>query len=305
MSTRHEEGGDSHGERYPGGCGEEAPENGEAGADGFVSEGCRERDGAGQKRVQLVISPTPKGRWDGRYGYIEDPLHPLALSGKADTSWDPDYRRAYRIDRAAKKWTMEIALPFSVLGTSVPAQGTRWRGNLGRERHLRVWNKKKYGGKTPAQYKASVKSLKKARKFAHTPSAEKKRAKSMALRRKAGLDEVQELTPDELYKISDALAVFSQKVMMDRFELGEEDFDTLAEILIGNFDPVIEDGHLTMTIPVWSPNDDGEFILDEYEVTEVTFSIQEGIDANSIVTGIIDDFGLADQLTVGLEDSED
>ena len=101
-------------------------------------------DGVGQKRVQIVTSPTPEGRWDGRYGYIDDPLHPLVLSGRPDTGWDPDYRRAYRIDKATGKWTMEIAIPFAELDTTVPPEGTRWRGNFGRERHLRVWDPKKY-----------------------------------------------------------------------------------------------------------------------------------------------------------------
>jgi len=101
-------------------------------------------DGAGQKRLQLVISPTKTGRWDGRYGYIDDPYHPLALSGKADTAWNPNYTRAYKLDAAGKKWTMEIALPFAEFGATCPAEGARWRGNFGRERHLVAWDSKKY-----------------------------------------------------------------------------------------------------------------------------------------------------------------
>lgn len=105
-------------------------------------------DGVGQKRVQLVISPTETGIWDGRYGYIEDPLHPLNLSGRADVSWDPEYTHAYRVDREAELWTIEVAFPFSELDVPVPAAGERWRGNFGRERHKWVWNEEKYPGRS-------------------------------------------------------------------------------------------------------------------------------------------------------------
>jgi len=103
-------------------------------------------DGVGQKRIQIVVSPTKEGKWDGRYGYIDDPLHPLVLSGKADTSWNPEFRHAYKIDKAGKKWTIEIAIPFAELGEDTPAEGARWRGNFGRERHKRVWKPKEYYG---------------------------------------------------------------------------------------------------------------------------------------------------------------
>lgn len=103
-------------------------------------------DGVGQKRVQLVISPTPDGKWDGRYGYIDDPLHPLVLSDSPDTTWNPAYSHAFKLDKTGKKWTIEIAFPFSELGMDVPAEGTRWCGNFGRERHKRVWDPKKYTG---------------------------------------------------------------------------------------------------------------------------------------------------------------
>ena len=99
-------------------------------------------DGVGQKRVQLCLAPTKEGRWEGRYGYIDDPLNPLSLSGSADISWNPQYRTAYRVDREAKKWTMGIAFPFEQLGITAPAEGTRWRGNFGRERHMEYWGPK-------------------------------------------------------------------------------------------------------------------------------------------------------------------
>jgi hypothetical protein len=103
-------------------------------------------DGAGQKRVQLVISPTKSGIWDARYGYIDDPLDPRALSGEGDTSWNPAYEHAFKMDKAGKKWTVEVAIPFAALESTVPPEGTRWRANLGRERHMAVWDNEKYHG---------------------------------------------------------------------------------------------------------------------------------------------------------------
>jgi len=99
-------------------------------------------DGNGQKHMQICLNPSKEGRWEGRYGYIDDPLNPLNLSGDADISWNPKFQSAYKIDPAAKKWTMEIAFPFDQLGVTTPADGTRWRGNLGRERHKGTWSPK-------------------------------------------------------------------------------------------------------------------------------------------------------------------
>ena len=102
-------------------------------------------DGFGRKRMQFVISPTPEGKWDGRMGFIDDPLHPLVVSGEPDTGWNPNYRHAFKIDKAGKKWTIEMAVPFAEMGVERPAEGQRWRGNFGRERHKWVWNKKYEG----------------------------------------------------------------------------------------------------------------------------------------------------------------
>jgi hypothetical protein len=101
-------------------------------------------DGVGQKRVQFCIAPTPDGAWEGRYGYIDDPFNPLVLTGAPEVSWTPKYQRAFKMDAPGKKWSIEVAIPFSELETTCPPEGTRWRGNLGRERHLWVWNKAKY-----------------------------------------------------------------------------------------------------------------------------------------------------------------
>jgi hypothetical protein len=99
-------------------------------------------DGTGQKRIQFCFSPTSGGIWDGRWGFIDDPLNPLAASGTADTTWNANLRHAYQIDRPGKTWSIEVAVPFADLGVEPPVPGDRWRANVGRERHLWVWDKR-------------------------------------------------------------------------------------------------------------------------------------------------------------------
>ena len=97
-------------------------------------------DGFGQKRLQFALSPTQEGKWDGRFGYIGDPLNPLVVDGLPESDWNPQYRHTFKIDKEAKKWTVEMAVSFAELGVASPFEGTRWRGNFGRERHTAVWN---------------------------------------------------------------------------------------------------------------------------------------------------------------------
>ncbi len=104
-------------------------------------------DGAGQKRMQICASPTKAGIWDGRYGYIDDPVHPLNLSGAPDVEWNPAHAHAFRIDKPGKRWTLEITFPFKELGVDCPAAGSRWRGNFGRERHKWAWGDRYPGQK--------------------------------------------------------------------------------------------------------------------------------------------------------------
>jgi hypothetical protein len=91
-------------------------------------------DGLGKKVMHFIAAPSDGAIYDGRVGYIDDPYHPLVLTGAEDTSWNPDYRVAFRKDDQAKTWTMEVAIPFASLGVDTPAEGQVWMGNFGRER---------------------------------------------------------------------------------------------------------------------------------------------------------------------------
>ena len=94
--------------------------------------------------MQVCASPSPDGIWDGRYGYIDDPLNPLVVYGLPDVAWNATLTAGYAIAKAEKKWTVELAIPFADLGVAAPPEGTRWRGNLGRERHKSVWDATRY-----------------------------------------------------------------------------------------------------------------------------------------------------------------
>lgn len=99
-------------------------------------------EGQGKKILHFIAAPTEGGRYDARKGYLTDPLHPLVLKGAEDTSWNPEWKHAFAIDKAGRRWTMEIALPFASLGVAPPVPGTRWRVNIGRERNKASWGER-------------------------------------------------------------------------------------------------------------------------------------------------------------------
>ncbi len=173
-------------------------------------------------------------------------------------------------------------------------------------------SKKAHGGLTPAQYKARVANLKKARKLAHTPAAEKKRRKSMQARRKFNIEEqkfsdadeslnARDLSPSkfDFEEMGNQLRIFAQQVLMDNYELSDEQHETLDEILVNAFDCEVEDGKLFVTIPVWSVSDEVTD-LDDYELASVEFDLQDGITFEDVIEGIVSedegDFNLAAHL---------
>jgi hypothetical protein len=87
------------------------------------------------RMMHLIATPTETGLYDGKFGYIDDPLHPLVIAGREDTSWNPQWQHACHIDPGRRLWTVELAVPFASLGESTPLPGQRWRFNVGRERH--------------------------------------------------------------------------------------------------------------------------------------------------------------------------
>lgn len=100
-----------------------------------------------QRMMHLIATPTDTGIYDGKFGYIDDPLHPLVIAGREDTSWNPTWQHAWHVDRDNHRWTIEFAVPFTSLDQSTPASGQRWRFNIGRERHPG-----NFRGGTPSMY---------------------------------------------------------------------------------------------------------------------------------------------------------
>ena len=79
------------------------------------------------RRYQLMAAPHVNAAYDARIGYN-------ALNDE-DIKWSGRWTYAFRIDPQAKKWTMELAIPFEELGMPVPQDGTSIRANFGRARY--------------------------------------------------------------------------------------------------------------------------------------------------------------------------
>lgn len=89
--------------------------------------------GQRQRYYHFILNPVPNSTYDSRVGFITDPLHPLY--GKADPSWNGDWRYATSIDKERNQWTAEVRIPYSTLGVPAPRPGARWTMNIGREEY--------------------------------------------------------------------------------------------------------------------------------------------------------------------------
>lgn len=88
-----------------------------------------------RKVMQFMAAPIEDAFYDARKGFIEDALNPNYNRWEI-TSWNVAWRYAFHIDKANKKWTLEIAMPFKGLGVAPPAPGTVWTGNFARCRRV-------------------------------------------------------------------------------------------------------------------------------------------------------------------------
>jgi len=89
--------------------------------------------GSREHYYHFIFNAAPNSRFDERFGFVDDPIHPMY--GKADRSWNGDWEYAVRVDRARQRWTAEVKVPFSVLGVAPPQPGAAWTMNIGREHY--------------------------------------------------------------------------------------------------------------------------------------------------------------------------
>ena len=86
--------------------------------------------GLRERYCHLVFNPVALSTFDRRFGYIQDPFHPLY--NKPDASWNGTWEYAVAVDRERKRWTAEVRVPFATLESEPPTPGTIWTMNLGR-----------------------------------------------------------------------------------------------------------------------------------------------------------------------------
>jgi hypothetical protein len=82
----------------------------------------------------FICSALPNSCYEEAFGLHTDPVHPLY--NREDPAWNGDWRYAGALDKEAKRWTVEIAVPFTSLDVPPAVPGTVWKMNLGRERYV-------------------------------------------------------------------------------------------------------------------------------------------------------------------------
>ena len=79
--------------------------------------------GAREKYCHFILNPVPNSTYDRRFGYIDDPLHPLY--DKGDKGWNGDWDYATTVDREHMRWTAEVRIPFASLEAEPPSPATK------------------------------------------------------------------------------------------------------------------------------------------------------------------------------------
>ena len=94
--------------------------------------------GDGAQYYHFISGGIPDSYYEEAFGIHKETYHPL--SGKTDVGWNGAWDYAASVDVANKRWTVEVAIPFSTLGTQPPKPGAKWKMNLGRERFVQNAN---------------------------------------------------------------------------------------------------------------------------------------------------------------------
>ena len=90
-------------------------------------------DRSRRRYYHYIIAPAEDALYDDRTGFktLDD----------QDASWNGPCDYAYFVDKANKRWFLEIRIPFATLGVAAPKPGEWWLANFGRERQAQLKGK--------------------------------------------------------------------------------------------------------------------------------------------------------------------
>jgi len=84
-------------------------------------------DSSRRRFYHWIIAPAKDALYDNRTGF--------KTLNDEDGSWNGECQYGFQVDKEKKRWTLEVAIPFSTLGLPSPKPGACWLGNFGRERY--------------------------------------------------------------------------------------------------------------------------------------------------------------------------
>lgn len=91
--------------------------------------------GVGVKRIEVSrVNPTPNSCLERRFGFFEDPDHPLYQ--KFEWDWNEPWEYKTHIDKKNKLWTAELKISFKTLDVDPQKPGSMWTLNVGRNEFL-------------------------------------------------------------------------------------------------------------------------------------------------------------------------
>jgi len=83
----------------------------------------------------FMAAPIKEAYYDAQVKNVLADPH-KSVHSPEDKTYSPDWQYAFQVDTEAKRWTIEMCLPFRELGTQTPEPGAKWFANFGRERYV-------------------------------------------------------------------------------------------------------------------------------------------------------------------------
>lgn len=146
---------------------------------------------------------------------------------------------------------------------------------------------------TPAQYRAALRNIRKARRKSNNPAAKRKRAKSNKIRAARGMDSVADLI--NINELNDMLHEAICDAFAQKLSLNDDQVNDLVGIVVDGIEASFDGEGIVLEFPKLQSTSDG-VDLSEAEFHSVRFDLDDGATAEDAVAYIMGHFDLMSRM---------